>query len=80
MIAKDVAYAETGGEIPGISSLPGTTSKGEYDRARRDAGIKDLSIASFMEEEEAKLEWQKKIVIKLQKFLVMDINYISQMH
>ena len=41
------AGAETGGEIPGISSLPGTTSKGEYDRARRDAGIKDLSIASL---------------------------------
>ena len=60
LIAKDVAGAETGGEIPGISSLPGATSKGEYDRARRDAGIKDLSIASFMEEEEAKLEWQKK--------------------
>ena len=69
LIAKDVAGAETGGEIPGISSLPGTTSKGEYDRARRDAGIKDLSIASFMEEEEAKLEWQKKNRNKIAKIL-----------
>lgn len=69
LIAKDVAGAETGGEIPGISSLPGATSKGEYDRARRDAGIKDLSIASFMEEENAKLDWQKKNVGKIANIL-----------
>ena len=69
LIAKDVAGAETGGEIPGISSLPGATSKGEYDRARRDAGIKDLSVASFMEEENAKLDWQKKNVGKIASIL-----------
>lgn len=69
LIAKDIAGAETGGEIPGISSLPGATSKGEYDRARRDAGIKDLSVASFMEEENAKLDWQKKNLGKIASIL-----------
>lgn len=69
LIAKDIAGAETGGEIPGISSLPGATSKGEYDRARRDAGIKDLSVSSFMEEENAKLDWQKKNVGKIASIL-----------
>lgn len=69
LVAKDIAGAETGGEIPGISSLPGATSKGEYDRARRDAGIKDLSVASFMEEENAKLDWQKKNAGKIASIL-----------
>jgi hypothetical protein len=60
LIAKDVAGAETGGEIPGITSLAGANSKGEYDRARRDAGIQDLTVDSFVEEENAKLDWQKR--------------------
>jgi len=62
LIAKDVAGAEEGGIIPGIASLPG--SKGENDRARRDAGIQDLTIDSFKDEEKAKFKWQLKNINK----------------
>ena len=66
LIAKDIAGAETGGEIPGITSLPG--SSGENDRARKKAGIKDLTVDSYKEEEQVKLKWKLKNLRKFARF------------